>query len=170
VPASLLPYETWIEEALRGVIQKALAYTAERGLVGNHHFYITFTTGSPGVDMPDWLRAQYPEEMTIVLQHQFWGLAVDDAGFSVSLRFHGRAADLRVPFSAVQAFGDPGVNFGLQLHALPKQGGGAEAAAAAEAARVPPGALGDDSAGDRADHDGESATGEVIALDRFRKK
>lgn len=169
MPASLLPYETWIEEALRGVIRKALAYTAERGLVGNHHFYITFTTGSPGVVIPDWLRAQYPDEMTIVLQHQFWGLAVDDAGFSVSLRFHGRAADLRVPFSAVQAFGDPGVNFGLQLHALPKQGG-ADAAAAAEAARVPPGALGDDNAAAGAGHGGDSASGEVIALDRFRKK
>lgn len=96
MPVSLLPYETWIEEALRGVIRKALAYTAEHGLVGNHHFYITFTSGALGVGMPDWLRAQYPEEMTIVLQHQFWGLAVDAAGSSVSLRFHGRAADLRV--------------------------------------------------------------------------
>lgn len=108
--------------------------------------------------------------MTIVLQHQFWGLIVDDAGFSVSLRFHGRAADLRVPFSAVQAFGDPGVNFGLQLHALPKQGLGAEAAAAAEAARVPPGALGDDSATADPVVPPADTTGEVIALDRFRKK
>jgi hypothetical protein len=170
VPASLLPYETWIEDALRGVIRKALAYTAENGLVGSHHFYITFTTAADGVDIPDWLRVRYPDEMTIVLQHQFWDLTVDDDGFGVSLRFHGRAADLRVPFAAVQAFGDPGVNFGLQLHAVPKQGGDGGSGDVQEAAKVPPGAIGDDDREPPGEVAPPPAAGEVIALDRFRKK
>lgn len=170
MPVSLLPYETWIEDALRGVIRKALAYTADNGLVGNHHFYITFTSAADGVDMPEWLRAEHPLEMTIVLQHQFWNLAVDDGGFSVSLRFHGRAADLRVPFAAVQAFGDPGVNFGLQLHAVPKQGGAGEHDEDSDVARVPPGAIGDDARDAPPPLAAPAVPGEVIALDRFRKK
>lgn len=155
MPSSLLPYETWVEDALRGVVRKALAYTVENGLIAPHHFYITFSTDAPGVELPDWLHAQYPEAMTIVLQHQFWDLQVNEDAFSVSLRFHGRAALLRVPFDSIQAFGDPGVNFGLQLHALPGQTGDDTDQASNEAAAAQP---------------APSTPAEVIALDTFRKK
>lgn len=154
MPSSLLPYETWVEEALRGVVRKALAYTVENGLTAPHHFYITFSTDAPGAELPDWLRAQYPEAMTIVLQHQFWDLEVNEEAFTVSLRFHGRPALLRVPFDSIQAFGDPGVNFGLQLHALPSQAGG-DVEQPTEEDETPP---------------TPSTPGEVIALDSFRKK
>lgn len=156
MPSSLLPYETWVEEALRGVVRKALAYTVEYGLTAPHHFYITFATDAPGAELPDWLRAQYPDAMTIVLQHQFWDLAVAEEAFSVSLRFHGRPAQLRVPFDSIQAFGDPGVNFGLQLHALPSQAGDDVDIDHAVDEAVPPPSGG--------------TPGEVIALDSFRKK
>lgn len=152
--SSLLPYETWVEEALRGVVRKALVYTVENGLTAPHHFYITFSTDAPGAELPDWLRAQYPEAMTIVLQHQFWDLEVNEEAFSVSLRFHGRPALLHVPFDSIQAFGDPGVNFGLQLHALPSQAGDDVEQPAEEGEAQP----------------APATPGEVIALDSFRKK
>lgn len=152
--SSLLPYETWVEEALRGVVRKALVYTVENGLTAPHHFYITFSTDAPGAELPDWLRAQYPEAMTIVLQHQFWDLEVNEEAFSVSLRFHGRPALLHVPFHSIQAFGDPSVNFGLQLHALPSQADDDVEQPAEEGDAQP----------------APATPGEVIALDSFRKK
>src|SRR5829696_7370073 len=114
---SLLPYSHWTEEALRLVVQEALAHAAERGLPGDHHFYLTFRTAHPGVVMPGHLRARYPQEMTIVLQHKFWDLAVDEAAgsFSVRLSFGGVAAMLTVPFAALTAFADPHVRFGLRF-------------------------------------------------------
>ena len=115
--ADALHYEQWIIEALRGVVVRALTHSVSHGLPGDHHYYITFRTGLDGVDLPDHLRAQYPDEMTIVLQHQFWDLEVDDEAFSVTLSFKGRSARLRVPIHAVTAFADPSVNFGLQLKA-----------------------------------------------------
>ena len=157
MPSSLLPYETWVEDALRGVVRKALAYTVEHGLASPHHFYITFATDAAGVDMPDWLRAQYPEAMTIILQHQFWDLQVSEERFSVSLRFHGRPAQLTVPFNTIQAFGDPGVNFGLQLHALPSQAGDDADTVLPHDEVTPPPPL-------------TEPAGKVIALDTFRKK
>ena len=114
---SLLPYSYWTEEALRQVVQDALSHAAEHGLPGDHHFYLTFRTSHPGVVMPGHLRARYPQEMTIVLQHKFWDLAVDkQAGtFSVRLSFGGVAALLTVPFAALMAFADPHVQFGLRF-------------------------------------------------------
>ncbi len=114
---SLLPYSYWTEEALRLVVQDALSHAAEHGLPGDHHFYLTFRTTHPGVAMPGHLRARYPQEMTIVLQHKFWDLAVDkQAGtFSVRLSFGGVAALLTVPFAALTAFADPHVRFGLRF-------------------------------------------------------
>src|SRR5829696_7210679 len=114
---SLLPYSYWTEEALRLVVQDALAHAAEHGLPGEHHFYLTFRTAHPGVAMPGHLRARYPQEMTIVLQHKFWDLSVDkQAGtFSVRLSFGGVAALLTVPFGALAAFADPHVRFGLRF-------------------------------------------------------
>jgi len=112
---SQFPYETWVEDALRGVLRRALTRVAAEGLQGEHHFYINFRTDFDGVEMPGFLRAKYPEEITIVLQHQFEDLRVDDRGFSVGLYFSGRRQQLHVPFDAVTSFADPSVNFGLQI-------------------------------------------------------
>lgn len=169
--AEPLRYDQWIADALLGVVTRALRIAATEGLPGDHHFYITFRTDEPGVDMPDHLRAQHPEEMTIVLQHQYWDLVVDDAGFSVTLKFQGRSARLVVPMTAVTAFADPSVNFGLQLKVTEEAADGAageaaapsdvEIAAAAEAELEPA----------DAESEAEAAKkGEVIALDAFRKK
>jgi hypothetical protein len=148
-----LPYDLWIEESLRSVIGRALAYTAEHGLPGAHHFYITFLTQAPGVELaPQW-RAVHPEEMTVVLQHQFWDLEVNEDGFSVTLKFQGRSSRVRIPFSAVTAFGDPSVNFGLQFRP-----------------RTPTLAAQTDGETASEDEAIEPERGEVITLDSFRKK
>jgi hypothetical protein len=117
VPDSLLPYDVWTQEALRQVMASALAHVAREGLPGGHHFYITFKTGFPGVNIPDRLRAQYPDEMTIVLQHQFHSLTMDEeAGvLSVGLSFSGIPSTLVIPVVAVTAFADPEVRFGLNF-------------------------------------------------------
>lgn len=109
-------YEEMVEDALRGVLRRALEMTIEEGLPGEHHFYITFSTEAPGVKIADRLRAQHPETMTIVLQHQFHDLLVSQDMFSVRLSFGGRMETLEIPFSAVTAFADPHAKFGLQFH------------------------------------------------------
>ncbi|WP_297368265.1 SspB family protein [Acidocella sp.] len=116
-PESLLPYDEWTQEALRQVVVSALRHAAAEGLPGGHHFYITFRTDYPGVQIPDRLRAQYPEDMTIVLQHQFHSLTVDDAGkvMSVGLSFSGIPSTLVIPLAAISAFADPEVRFGLHF-------------------------------------------------------
>ena len=116
-PESLLPYDDWTEEALRHVVVRALAHVGAQGMPGEHHFYVSFRTDRPGVMIPQRLLAQYPHEMTIVLQHQFWDLQVDEpAGwFSIGLSFGGIPTTLKVPFSAVTAFADPHVQFGLRF-------------------------------------------------------
>lgn len=118
-PDSLLPYALWTEEALRAVVRDALVHTAKHGLPGEHHFYLTFRTDFPGVAIPGHLKARYPQEMTIVLQHKFWDLAVDGGAgtFSVGLSFGGVPAMLTVPFAALTAFADPHVRFGLRFQA-----------------------------------------------------
>ncbi len=118
VPDSLLPYDEWTQEALRHVVLSAVKRVARDGLPGEHHFYITFKTGYPGVGIPDRLRAQYPEEMTIVLQHQFHSLMADEAAqtISVGLSFAGIPSVLTVPLAAITAFADPHVRFGLSFH------------------------------------------------------
>lgn len=118
-PDSLIPYDEIVQEALRAVVGRVLG-AVERGggtLPGNHHFYITFKTGAPGVSIPKHLRERFPDEMTIVLQNKFWDLAVDDEGFSVGLTFNQIPAKLQIPFSAITAFVDPAVDFGLQFQA-----------------------------------------------------
>ena len=110
-----LRYDALVEDALRGVVREALSYAAERGLPGDHHFFITFRTGHPGVDIPRALRDRHPNEMTVVLQHQFWGLDVGEEGFSVTLSFSDVPERLKIPFAAVTAFSDPSVQFGLQF-------------------------------------------------------
>lgn len=114
---SLLPYEDWTEAAMREVVVRALAYAAENGMPGEHHFYITFRTDHPGVVIPPRLRAQYPQEMTIVLQHQFWDLRVDAETklINVGLSFGGVPSTLLIPLGAVIAFADPYVRYGMRF-------------------------------------------------------
>lgn len=154
-PESLLPYAMWTEEALRAVARDALEHVARHGLPGEHHFYVTFRTDHPGVSIPGHLRARYPQEMTIVLQHKFWDLAVDrGAGtFSVGLSFGGVPAMLTVPFLALTAFADPHVRFGLRFQT---------ATAAEPAAATPP---------PEAEAEAEPpAPSQVVSLDSFRRR
>ena len=117
LPPSLLPYETWIEQAYREVMIRALGFAQADGLPGAHHFYITFRTTAPGVQIPTRLLAQYPQEMTIVLQHQYWDLKVDlEAGaMSVGLSFGSVPSTLVIPFKAISGFADPQVRLVLRF-------------------------------------------------------
>jgi hypothetical protein len=108
-------YQALTDAALRSVVRDALRKIEKSGLVGSHHFYLTFKTQFPGVAIPDFLREQYPEEMTVILQHQFWGLKVKEDSFEVTLTFKKMPATLSVPFIALTAFFDPAVQFGLQF-------------------------------------------------------
>lgn len=159
-----LRYDAWIEDALRGVIRHALAYAADNGLPGEHHFYITYRTDAEGVETPGYLKAEHPDEVTIVLQHQFENLVVNQDAFWVTLRFNGKPERLRIPFDAVVSFADPSVNFGLQL----KMATGADAEIELDAAagrnfelEAPEQDTGPKLA---------KGMGQVIALDAFRKK
>jgi len=111
-----LSYERMVEDALRGVLRQALRITQAQGLPGQHHFYITFETTHPGVNIAASLNALHPNEMTIVLQHQFWDLQVYEEYFEITLSFSGVQQHLVVPFAAVTAFADPHAKFGLQFH------------------------------------------------------
>ena len=118
-PDSLIPYDEIVQEALRAVVGRVLGAVERDGgtLPGNHHFYITFKTGAPGVRIPQHLRERFPDEMTIVLQNKIWDLAVDEEGFQVGLSFNQIPAKLEIPFAAITAFVDPAVDFGLQFQA-----------------------------------------------------
>ncbi len=154
----ILQYEKMIEEALRGVVREALTQTAKRKfLPGDNHFYITFQTRYPGVSIPDSLKIQHPNEMTIVIQHQFWDLEVDQEGFSVSLSFNRMRERLHIPFLAISSFADPSVKFGLHFQVDMQSIAPIEAPSKkefpAEATSEP-----------------TEERGKVIALDAFRKK
>jgi uncharacterized protein len=157
----LLGYDRMMERAIRGVVREALAVAASKGLPGAHHFYVTFRTQAPGVAIPDHLLAKYPEEMTVVLEHQFWDLEVTEDTFAVTLSFGNKPARLTVPFAAVTTFADPSVQFGLQFKGAGADGSQAPAAEAttapAEAPKSKAKAAGD-------------TPGEVVTLDSFRKK
>ena len=112
----MFDYEEMVQDGLRGVVREALAYAGENGLPGAHHFYISFRTDYPGVEIPDFLRERHPEEVTIVIQHQFWDLEVDEAGFSVYLSFSEAHERIYVPFYALLSFMDPSAKFGLQFN------------------------------------------------------
>jgi uncharacterized protein len=152
----LFDYPKMVESALRGVMREALARTAREGLPGDHHFYVTFRTHAPGVGIPNSLLGKFPDEMTIVLQHQFRALEVGDDAFSVNLSFQSRSERLRIPFSAVTTFADPSVNFGLQFEipAAPP------AEVTALPAQIPP------------PESAEPArpAAEILTLDKFRKR
>jgi uncharacterized protein len=201
-------YDLLAQEALRGVLRTVLADAAKNGLPGDHHFFVTFDTSAEGVRLSQRMRAQYPQEMTIVLQHQFWDLTVGEDAFEVGLSFGGVPERLAVPFAAVKGFFDPSVEFGLQFEqigagnargksdgkaeakgetkdGLPvsnasKKGGepansatqfktrrGSTASAAKTAAPEAPAAVERPAESDAPD---KSAGGEVVRLDRFRKK
>ncbi|HVJ54483.1 MAG TPA: ClpXP protease specificity-enhancing factor SspB [Aliidongia sp.] len=161
-----LRYDKMVESALRSVVRDALAITAERGLPGGHHFYVTFRTDHPGVDIPDFLRAQYPHEMTIVLEHQFWGLEVDTEKFAVTLSFHSQAQRLIVPLAAITAFADPSVKFGLEFR--PETAEEPEAASAKPVAALVEVPAKPDA--DKVEPPPGDKSGEVVKLDTFRKK
>lgn len=149
-------YDELAQDALRGVIRKSLDIAKKLGLPGEHHFYISFRTTAPGVNISPKLRSQYPEEMTIVLQHQFWNLDVREDGFSVDLTFNKIPETLVVPYSAVHAFFDPSVQFGLQFEV--KKAESAAEPVSAPAATSPEG------------EDTPKPEGAVVSLDAFRKK
>jgi hypothetical protein len=200
--ADQIRYDLLTQQALRGVVRSVLADAAKKGLPGDHHFFIEFDTLAPGVRMSDRLRAQHPEKMTIILQHQFWDLAVNDTAFEVGLSFGGITERLTIPFEAIHGFFDPSVQFGLQFeevtegevqghHALdrgqakgqdtapdkaPKKKPLAKSALgsfAPEPTRPAPLAAVPDPKSDiqpDSEPDKPKSGGEVVRLDRFRKK
>jgi hypothetical protein len=110
-----IDYEQLVQDSLRSVVRDVLAQTATKGLPGQHHFYISFKTDFSGVDLPDYLKQQYPEEITIVLQYEYWDLEVENDRFFVTLCFNDIHERLTVPFDAIVSFVDPSVKFGLQF-------------------------------------------------------
>ncbi|HEV2546365.1 MAG TPA: ClpXP protease specificity-enhancing factor SspB [Stellaceae bacterium] len=144
-----------VESALRGVVREALARTASSGLPGAHHFYITFRTRFAGLSIPDYLTRQYADEMTVVLEHQFWDLEVSEQCFSVTLSFQNKPERLTIPFDAITAFADPAVKFGLQFQPMPCENVDIPAPAPTPAAK----------AAEKVDK-----AADVVALDAFRKK
>src|SRR5215472_10231102 len=116
--ADYIRYDLLAQDALRGVVRKVLSDAAKHGLPGDHHFFVTFDTSAEGVRLSQRMRAQYPKEMTIVLQHQFWDLVVSEETFEVGLSFGGVPERLAVPFAAVKQFLDPSVEFGLQFEQI----------------------------------------------------
>jgi uncharacterized protein len=182
-------YDILAQEALRGVVRQVLADAAKNGLPGEHHFYVSFNTRADGVRLSTRMLAQYPEEMTIVLQHQFWDLVVTETGFEVGLSFGGIPERLAVPFTAVKGFFDPSVQFGLQFEESAENTGeaqgesadagsdrdapvpSAEHKGAAPAMTAVPTPANLEPAKTPADPPATPAGGgEVVRLDRFRKK
>jgi hypothetical protein len=168
-------YDVLTRDALRGVLRRVLTDAAEHGLPGEHHFFIIFLSNADGVKLSPRLLAQYPEEMTIILQHQFWDLVVTEDRFEVGLSFGGIPERLVVPFAAIKSFLDPSVQFGLQFEpsdaAAETPTANLPAVPAASALPVPAPAAADESkteAKDEGANPGEGA--EVVRLDRFRKK
>jgi hypothetical protein len=167
-------YDVLARDALRGVLRRVLTDAAEHGLPGEHHFFITFLSTAEGVKLSPRLLAQYPEEMTVILQHQFWDLVVTEDRFEVGLSFGGIPERLVVPFNSIKSFFDPSVQFGLQFDP-------SDSAAEAPAANLPAVAVPSEltvaspaaaaPAPERRDEPAKPGEGaEVVRLDRFRKK
>ena len=181
-------YDALVDDALRGVVRRVLRQVADKGLPGSHHFYISFRSTDPGVKLPDYLRAKYPDEMTIVLQHQYWDLIITDEFFEVTVSFNKQQERIKVPFGALSAFVDPSVRFGLQFDrkdktALPVE----KPATPATATPLPApekrpslgGAAGQNAGEAKADADAKPAetpektddpASKIVKLDSFRKK
>lgn len=187
----LLRYDILIQDALRGAVKKILAEVGRTGLPGEHHFYIAFDTTAPGVRISSRLKERYPQEMTIVLQHQFWDLAIGEHAFEVGLSFGGVAEKLLVPYSAIKGFFDPSVQFALEfdpgktaeelpeelleaVEELAKVEQEEERAAAEKAEKTgekkPAADVSQDEKPDPGDADKGDGSGQVVSLDAFRKK
>ncbi|MGE5125919.1 MAG: SspB family protein [Betaproteobacteria bacterium] len=160
-------YPALLRHALLDVVRGVLARAAEEGLPGDHHFYLTFGTGDDGVELAPRLRLQFPDEMTIVLQHQYWNLVVDEAGFAVTLRFGGAPERLVVPWAALRSFADPSVGFGVQLRPA-----GAAAGPDAPTQAGAPGAVqaGPVPSEPEADRPRAGEDGKVVDLGAFRRR
>lgn len=150
-----IDYSVLLQHALREVVRRALEQVAEHGLPGEHHFFIGFRTSFPGVEVPRFLREQYPEEVTIILQHQFWGLDVTPEGFSVLLAFGGSRQRIAVPFAALTAFADPSADFGLRFAPVGEAAPAASAQTPAEPVESAP---------------GSDRSGDVIRFDPSRRR
>jgi uncharacterized protein len=165
-------YDVLARDALRGVLRKVLSDAAAHGLPGEHHFFITFISTAEGVKLSPRLLAQYPEEMTVILQHQFWDLVVHDDRFEVGLSFGGIPERLAIPFSAIKSFFDPSVQFGLQFEpsdsAEPPAAKNLPAAPAPSAVATPTEAAPEEQPEEPTKPPSDGA--EVVRLDRFRKK
>jgi uncharacterized protein len=161
----LIRYDVLAQDALRGLVRKVLTEVAQTGLPGEHHFFITFDTRHPGVRISSRIRARYPNEMTVVLQHQFWDLAVTESTFEVGLSFQGVPERLLVPFRAIIGFVDPHVGFGLKFDAAPD----AVAVAALPEPSLPAPAEADGEPAP-APAAAEAGSAAVVSLDAFRKK
>ncbi|MCB1532912.1 MAG: hypothetical protein KDJ35_08595 [Alphaproteobacteria bacterium] len=157
----ILRYDKMVESALRGVVKSSIEEVMAHGLPGDHHFYITFLTDFPGVEIPDYLHDRYPGEMTIVLQYQFSDLAVNDEFLQVTLSFNNVPEKLKVPLASISIFADPSVNFALQFQPLGEVFDESDLIAALED---------DDDDPDGDGSGGGDKTGEVVSLDQFRKK
>ena len=153
-------YELLVETALRSVVRSALKIAEQSGLPGEAHFYITFSTEYPGVDIPQRLKESHPEKMTIILQHQYWDLEITDDQFSVSLSFGGQRETLVVPFMAVVDFNDPSVGFGLQFATDQLD----------EDMVIDEGEILPEADQEQPEDDSEQASADVVSLDTFRKK
>ncbi len=168
----LIRYDILAQEALRGVVRKVLNEVAKTGLPGEHHFFISFVTTAPGVRISQRLLEQYKNEMTIVLQNQYWDLKTHETGFEVGLSFDGQPEILVVPYSAIKGFFDPSVQFGLQFDVVDENGESQEDLEDLPAAQLAAdngdktGAEDKTSGEDEGDEEGEN----VVSLDSFRKK
>ncbi len=165
-------YDRMVEDAMRGLVREILRRTASAGLSGEHHFYISFRTDAAGVGMPSRLRAQYPHEITVVLQHQFWNLEIGEDGFSVELAFAGKRERLDVPYAALTGFADPSAQFGLKFgqdKAVAANSGAKPAAPGGKTAPATAASAGK-SAEKPAEKPAETPGEKVISLDQFRKK
>lgn len=156
-PASSIDYASLMQRALRSVVREALGQAAEDGLPGAHHFYISFDTTHPGVVMPDWLREKYPEQITIVLEHEYSDLAVTADRFSVGLSFSNRPVTLTVPLDAIRTFVDPHAEFGLKFDPVDSE---------ADLEDFEPE---DDEPEDEPEPPAPKGGADVVSLDRFRK-
>jgi hypothetical protein len=172
-------YDALVDDALRSVVRRVLVQVAEKGLPGSHHFYISFRSTDPGVELPDYLLAKYPEEMTIVLQHQYWDLVVTDEFFEVTVSFNKQQEHIKVPFMALSAFVDPSVRFGLQFDRKDKAGNLLDKSDGVAVAPTPlpapePKAKADPAAAEAAaaaaEAKPEEAASKIVKLDSFRKK
>ncbi|MBT5434008.1 MAG: ClpXP protease specificity-enhancing factor SspB [Alphaproteobacteria bacterium] len=156
-----LNYDFMVDDALRSVMVSALRLVEHQGLPGDHHFYITFRTDHPKAGVGGDLRAKYPEEITVVMQHQFWDLVVDDKGFQIGLSFNQMPQLLYVPYAAVTSFVDPSVKFGLQFRPQPGMEDNDDVPEAKETTALAPAPEAEPPSAD---------SDNIVALDTFRKK